>query len=50
MGKNPLGLPIQELSATVDVTFRVDRGKRSMLDGVEMVVVNLRILPDKLKT
>ena len=48
MGKNPLGLPIPELTANVNVSLRISRGSKSMVNGVEMVSVDLRILPDKL--
>ena len=50
MGKNPLGLPIPELTGNVNLTLRVNKGKSSMnKDGVMMTTVNLRILPSKLK-
>ena len=50
MGKNPLGLPLTELTGNVDLTLRISKGKSSVnKDGVMMTTVNLRILPSKLK-
>ena len=51
MGKKqggPLGLPLQKFTADVDVSLRISRGGRSVVNGVEMFTVNLRILPNKL--
>jgi hypothetical protein len=50
MGKNPLELPLPELTGNVDLTLRVSKGKSSVdKDGVMMTTVNLRILPSKLR-
>ena len=50
MGKNPLGLPLPELTGNVDLTLRVNKGKSSVnKDGVMMTTVNLRVLPSKLR-
>ena len=48
MGTNPLGLPLSEFKADVNVTLRIFYGGKSMVDGVEMTTVNLRTLPDNL--
>ncbi len=44
----PLGLPLQKFTADVNVSLRISRGARTVVNGVEMVAVDLRILPDKL--
>ena len=50
MGKNPLGLPLTELTGNVDLTLRVNKGESKVnKDGMLMTTVNLRILPSKLK-
>ena len=48
MGTNPLGLPLSEFKADVNVSLRIFYGGKSMVDGVEMTTVNLRTLPDNL--
>ena len=50
MGKNPLGLPLTELTGNVDLTLRVSKGESKVnKDGVLMTTVNLRVLPSKLR-
>ena len=48
MGTNPLGLPLSEFKADVNVSLRIFYGGKTMVDGVEMTTVNLRTLPDNL--
>ena len=49
MGKNPLGLPVPELTGNVDLTMRIFPSNSVGKDGVPMTTVNLRILPSNLK-
>mgnify|MGYP003349207027 CR=1 FL=1 len=48
MGKNPLNLPIPELTGNVDLSMRVMADNSIGKDGVPMTTVNLRILPSNL--
>ena len=49
MGKNPLGLPIPELTGSVDLNMRVMPSNSIGSDGIPMTTVNLRILPSGLR-
>jgi len=49
MGKNPLNLPIPELTGNVDLSMRVMADNSIGKDGVPMTTVNLRILPSNLR-
>ena len=49
MGKNPLGLPIPELTGNVDLSMRVMASNNIGSDGIPMTTVNLRILPSGLR-
>ena len=49
MGKNPLRLPIPELTGNVDLSMRVMASNNIGSDGIPMTTVNLRILPSGLR-
>jgi hypothetical protein len=49
MGKNPLGLPIPELTGNVDLNMRIFPSNNVGKDGVPTTTVNLRILPSNLR-
>ena len=49
MGKNPLNLPITELTGNVDLSMRIFPSNNVGKDGVPTTTVNLRILPSNLR-
>ena len=49
MGKNPLGLPIAELTGNIDLTMRIMANTSVGKDGLTMTTVGLRVLPSNLR-
>jgi len=49
MGKNPLGLPIAELTGNIDLTMRIMANTIVGKDGLTMTTVGLRVLPSNLR-